>query len=129
MSEECSIQVSPDFSLDLLICLTCAAKIDSRVAIARPCKVKGCGVGKHAKLLGRVLNGRSDANIRFSDLVQLLLYLGFDERIRGDHHIFTRNGVEEILNLRPKGSMAKTYQVKQVRNVILKHKLGVDENE
>lgn len=86
-------------------------------------------VGKYTKLLERILNGRSDANVRFSDLVQLLVYLKFDERIRGDHHIFTRPDIEEILNLQPKGAMAKAYQVKQVRNVILKHKLGVDENE
>jgi len=86
-------------------------------------------VGKYTKLLERILNGRSDANVRFSDLVQLLVHLKFDERIRGDHHIFTRPDIEEILNLQPKGAMAKAYQVKQVRNVILRHKLGVDENE
>jgi len=86
-------------------------------------------VGKYTKLLEPILNGRSDANVRFSDLVQLLVHLKFDERIRGDHHIFTRPDIEEILNLQPKGAMAKAYQVKQVRNVILRHKLGVDENE
>ncbi|HON92200.1 MAG TPA: hypothetical protein PLT20_07430 [Sedimentisphaerales bacterium] len=86
-------------------------------------------MGKYTKLLERILNGRSDANVRFSDLVQLLVHLKFDERIRGDHHIFTRPDIEEILNLQPKGAMAKAYQVKQVRNVILRHKLGVDENE
>jgi len=78
-------------------------------------------VGKYTKLLERILNGRSDANVRFSDLVQLLVHLKFDERIRGDHHIFTRPDIEEILNLQPKGAMAKAYQVKQVRNVILRH--------
>jgi hypothetical protein len=50
--------------------------------------------------------------------------LGFAERIRGDHHIFTRDGVEEILNLQPRGSLAKAYQVKQVRNVIVQYKLA-----
>jgi hypothetical protein len=53
-----------------------------------------------------------------------LRYLGFDERVRSSHHIFTREGVEEILNLQPIGSKAKVYQVKQVRGVILKHGLG-----
>jgi hypothetical protein len=47
--------------------------------------------------------------------------LGFDRRIRGDHHIFSMNGVEEILNLQPLGTKAKAYQVKQVREVILKY--------
>lgn len=81
-------------------------------------------MSKHEKLLVTILRGASDANIPFEGLCLLLKRLGFDERIRGDHHIFTRTGIEEILNLQPKGSKAKPYQVKQVRNVILKHKLG-----
>jgi hypothetical protein len=56
-------------------------------------------------------------------MCHLLHKLGFDERIKGDHHIFTRTGVAEILNLQPNGSKAKVYQVKQVRNLILKYKL------
>lgn len=66
----------------------------------------------------------SNADIPFDQLCQLLRRLGFDERIRGSHHIFTKEGVEEILNLQPKGSQAKAYQVKQVRAVILKYQLG-----
>jgi hypothetical protein len=76
------------------------------------------------KLLIRILSGQSDANIPFAEICQLLHKFGFDERTRGSHHIFTKEGVEEILNLQPKGSKAKAYQVKQVRNVILKYKLG-----
>jgi hypothetical protein len=37
---------------------------------------------------------------------------------------FPRQGAQEILNLQPRGNKAKPYQVKQVRNVILKHRLG-----
>lgn len=76
------------------------------------------------KLLVKILRGTSDAKIPFDQLCQLLRRLGFDERIRGSHHIFTKEGVEEILNLQPKGSQAKAYQVKQVRAVILKYQLG-----
>lgn len=76
------------------------------------------------KVLDQVLRGSSDANIRFADLRSLLLRLGFDERVKGSHHIFWKDGVEEILNLQPKGSKAKPYQVKQIRHVILKHRLG-----
>lgn len=64
--------------------------------------------------------------ISFSDLCQLLRHLGFDERVRGDHHIFTKTGVEEILNLQPKRTKAKPYQVKQVRRVLLKYELEND---
>ena len=81
------------------------------------------------KLLERILRGTSDANIPFAGMRQLLLRLGFEERIRGSHHIFTKVGVEEILNLQPKGAKAKPYQVKQVRNVILRYKLGGEEDD
>jgi hypothetical protein len=86
------------------------------------------GMGRNERTLERVLRGTSDRNIAFRDLRRLVLWLGFGERIRGDHHIFTKDGVEEILNLQPKGSKAKPYQVKQVREVILRYKLGGDEN-
>ncbi len=76
------------------------------------------------KILEQVLRGTSDANISFEGLRRLLLRLGFGERIRGSHHIFTSDVVAEILNLQPKGAKAKPYQVKQVRHVILKYKLG-----
>jgi hypothetical protein len=81
-------------------------------------------VSQKDKLLAKILLGTSDANIPFTQLCQLLYSLGFDERIRGSHHIFTQEGIEEILNLQPKGSQAKAYQVKQVRAVILKYQLG-----
>jgi len=53
-----------------------------------------------------------------------LIRLGFDEKISGSHHIFTKKGVEEILNLQPKQGKAKVYQVKQVREMLLKYQLG-----
>jgi hypothetical protein len=80
------------------------------------------------KILEEVLRGTSDANIPFVRLRQLLLKLGFGERVRGSHHIFWKDGVEEILNLQPRGSKAKPYQVKQVRHVILKYRLGDEGN-
>jgi hypothetical protein len=86
-------------------------------------------MGKQDKLLVRVLRGTSDRNIPFDGLCALLHHLGFEERIRGSHHIFFKEGVEEILNLQPKGTSAKPYQVKQVRGVILRYKLGGEEND
>jgi hypothetical protein len=87
-------------------------------------RARGSRVSQSDKVLGQVLRGSSDANIRFADLRALLLSLGFDERVRGSHHIFWKDGVEEILNLQPKGPKAKPYQVKQVRHAILKYRLG-----
>jgi hypothetical protein len=61
-------------------------------------------------------------------MCHLLIVLGFSERIRGDHYVFSRDGVREILNLQPTGTKAKPYQVKQVREVFLRYKLGGDDD-
>ena len=81
-------------------------------------------MGKFEKLLLQILRGTSDSNIAFNDLCQLLRRLGFEERIRGSHHVFRKAGVEEKINLQRDGGKAKPYQVRQVRAVIVKHKLG-----
>ncbi|MCL1994159.1 MAG: type II toxin-antitoxin system HicA family toxin [Spirochaetes bacterium] len=80
-------------------------------------------MGKYNKLLSNILSGRNDHSIKFFDLTHLLLAMGFNERVKGSHHIYYKQDIEEILNLQPKGSQAKAYQVKQVRNIILKYKL------
>ncbi len=81
-------------------------------------------MGKLEKILADILRGVSDRNIRFDDLCWILKKFGFIERIKGSHHIFVRDRVEEIINLQPKENFAKPYQVKQVRNIILRYKLG-----
>jgi len=81
-------------------------------------------MSKLEKILYRILQGTSDKNIPFKYLQFLMQSLGFDERIRGSHHIYSKEAVVEILNLQPKGSDSKPYQVKQVRQVILRYKLG-----
>jgi hypothetical protein len=78
------------------------------------------------KTLEKVLRATSDANIAFEDLCGLLDYLDFEVRIKGSHHLFTKDGVEEILNLQPRrGGEAKPYQVKQVREVIQRYGLAL----
>ncbi|MEG4231345.1 type II toxin-antitoxin system HicA family toxin [Microcoleus sp. Pol11C3] len=85
------------------------------------------------KLIAKLMLGASDANFSFSDLCEVLQILGFEVRIKGSHHIFSKEGVEEILNLQPQkgdSSKAKPFQVKQVRAVVLKYKLvNQDDNE
>jgi hypothetical protein len=81
-------------------------------------------VSKWTKLIRKILDGRSDSNVAFSDLRGLLLYLGFEERTRGSHHVFRRAGIDEKLNLQRDDGKAKPYQVRQVRQVILKYRLG-----
>ena len=72
----------------------------------------------------RVLSGTSDASIRFDDLRSLLENLKFEKRVKGGHHMFRRAGVEDKINLQRDGNNAKPYQVRQVRAVLLKYKLG-----
>ena len=67
------------------------------------------------KILFKVLKGTSDANILFKDLVYLMKSFGFEERIKGSHHIFAKEGIIEIVNLQPKGKNSKPYQLKQIR--------------
>lgn len=81
-------------------------------------------MGKYERLLQTVLSGRSDTNIPLDELRQLLTRLGFEERIRGSHHIFRKPGIEERPNLQDSGGKAKPYQVKQVREIIIKYKLS-----
>ncbi len=80
-------------------------------------------MSKFDKLLTTLLFANSDNNFHFDDVVKILLSLGFKMRINGSHHIFTKENVIEIINLQPKNNMVKAYQVKQVREIIIKYKL------
>ncbi|HEX8677638.1 MAG TPA: type II toxin-antitoxin system HicA family toxin [Segetibacter sp.] len=80
-------------------------------------------MSKFDKLLQKILSGTSDKNIHFYDLIKVLNSLEFSERIKGSHHIFSKPEIEEIINIQPLGTLAKPYQVKQVREIIIKYKL------
>ena len=80
-------------------------------------------MGKYEELRLRILEGKADANINFDELRHCLQWLGFEERTRGSHHIFCRQGVRELINLQREGSKAKVYQVRQVRRVIARYGL------
>ncbi len=83
-------------------------------------------MGKNKKLLVKILRGTSDADIKFDDLCNLLGDMHFDMRVRGSHHIFRKNGIAERINLQRSGDKAKPYQVKEVRKIITRYKLGED---
>lgn len=76
------------------------------------------------KIYEQVLSGKSDCNIDFRDLRILLIWLGFSCRIKGDHFIYFKDNIPEILNIQPSGNKAKAYQVKQLRNLLLKYGIG-----
>jgi len=77
------------------------------------------------KRIDRILSGKHDASIEFEELCLILKQLGFTQRIRGSHNIFRKEGIKEHLNLQRDGGKAKTYQVRQVRNLILKYRLSI----
>jgi len=56
-------------------------------------------MAKFEKLLFTILRGTSDKNIRFDELRNFLIRLGFEERVRGSHHIFRKNKIEEKVTL------------------------------
>lgn len=80
-------------------------------------------MSKYEKLRQKILQGRSDANVPFVDLCELLNHLGFEERISGSHHTFRKAGIEERPNLQRDNGKAKAYQVRQVRALLLRYNL------
>ncbi len=81
-------------------------------------------MGKLRKLLSAVLSGSGDTATSFTELCHLLKRLGFSERIAGSHHLYSKPGVVELINLQEDGKHAKPYQVRQVRSVLVKYRLG-----
>ncbi|MEX0661116.1 MAG: type II toxin-antitoxin system HicA family toxin [Balneolaceae bacterium] len=85
-------------------------------------------MANYKKTIEKILSGRSDANIKFNDLYSLLLYLGFEVRIKGSHHIFRKKGVKEMINIQKDGSKAKPYQIRQIRTILYEYKLTDEDN-
>lgn len=81
-------------------------------------------MSQYEKLLLKILLGNQDSSISFAELQKVLDVLGFQCRIKGDHFVYTKDGIPEIVNIQPKENKAKAYQVKQIRNIIIKYKLG-----
>lgn len=81
-------------------------------------------MNKSYKLLLKILSGEGYNNINFSEICKLLGDLGFKERIKGSHHIFYKENIDEIINIQPDGKKAKSYQIKQIRDIIINYKLG-----
>ncbi len=78
------------------------------------------------ELLERARN--NPQSLSFRELQQLAEKAGFRlKRVRGSHHVYTRKGTVEIINLQPKGRMAKPYQVRQVVGLIDKYSLLKEE--
>ena len=75
----------------------------------------------------KLLLGGSDASLDFESVCTMLRHLGFSERRSGgSHRIFHKEEVAEIINLQPRGGEGKPYQMKQIRQILLKYNLTGD---
>ena len=87
-------------------------------------------MSQRQKLLAQLMAVGSSSNLSFAALCNLLRSLGFAERIKGSHHIFAKPGVEEIINVQPvNGSKVKLYQAKQVRELLIRYALLIDDED
>ncbi len=87
-------------------------------------------MGRKRRTLEAVLSGQSDKNIRFAPVRTLLISLGFEERVSGSHHVFSRGDIAELINLQEvQGGKLKPYQVRQLRGLLVQYreKLGYEE--
>ena len=76
------------------------------------------------KVYTAIMSGKSDNNIKYTDFQNIIIDLGFKfRRYNGSHEIYYHFGIKERMNIQKDGNKAKEYQVKQLRNIILKHKL------
>ena len=76
------------------------------------------------KIYKAIIEGKSDNNIKYTDFQNIIIGIGFKfMRHNGSHEIYRHNEIGERLNIQRDGSKAKAYQVRQLRNIILKYKL------
>ena len=86
-------------------------------------------MSRFEKLIIKLLSANADQNFDFADLIRILEATGFSVRIKGSHHIFSKENIEEIINIQEIQGKAKPYQIKQVRNLILRYQLKLEDNE
>jgi hypothetical protein len=81
-------------------------------------------MSKHDAIKQQILSGTANANIHFEDLCHLMTRFDFKNRTKGSHHIFSKSGIPDIVNLQPgRDGKAKPYQVKQVARLIKRFNL------
>ncbi len=80
-----------------------------------------------SRLLRRIEHGEV-TNVRFEDLARLLAALGFElQRTSGSHHIFAHPRVRELVNLQRVAGQVKPYQVRQVRRIVERYALSLED--
>ncbi len=76
------------------------------------------------KIYNEVMSGKSDNNIKFNDFRNLIVDLGITfTRQSGSHVQYYHSEINERMTIQNANSKAKGYQVRQLRNIIIKHGL------
>lgn len=82
-------------------------------------------MSRYKKVREDILSGKSDKNISEEDMRFFLSKIGaMHRRTTGSHFQYCIDGVPELINIQPKNGKIKPYQVKQVRNIVNKYRLG-----
>lgn len=77
-------------------------------------------------MLERLLGG--SRNVSYSDMRNLVEGFGFRlARIKGSHHIFSRPGISELVNLQNARGEAKPYQIRQLLALVEEYNLELEE--
>ena len=80
-------------------------------------------MSKWEKFRAKILSGQCDGNIDFAELVNYLRRCGFDQRTRGRHNLFAKNGIDALIKLQSEGSTAKRYRVRQICNILIEYQI------
>ena len=80
------------------------------------------------KLLQKAL--ASPVSLRFEEACALARAFGFHlSRVKGSHHIFVHSSVRELLNLQDVRGKAKSYQVRQLLQLVERYNLSLGGEE
>lgn len=82
-------------------------------------------MSRYSKIRSDILSGKSDTNISEDDMKFFLSKIGaVHKRTRGSHTQYSIDDIPDLINIQPKNGKIKPYQVKEIRNIVNKYKLG-----
>jgi predicted RNA binding protein YcfA (HicA-like mRNA interferase family) len=81
---------------------------------------------KKLKMIQKLLSGSK--NIRFGEACACAEAFGFRlSRVSGSHHVYVHPEIPELINLQNVGGKAKSYQIKQLLQIIERYNLDLEE--
>lgn len=84
-------------------------------------------MSQYEKIRSDVMSGKCDKNISEADMKFFLAKIGaIYKRTTGSHIQYTIDNIPELINIQPKNGKIKPYQVKEIRNIVKKYRLGED---